>query len=268
MISTNVGSESLRARKRVPSRWIRERRSAYMTEKRALDVTFSLVLLILASPVIALGALLVRLTSRGPAFYTQTRMGLAGRPFLIYKLRTMVQDSEAKTGATWATPDDPRITRIGKFLRLSHLDELPQLWNVLRGDMSLVGPRPERPEFLSRLEESHPRYRERLLVRPGITGLAQVRFAADTDLNSVGCKLAYDRYYVQHVGLGLDLRVLGCTALFLLLEVPFRLTRELLLMLDKQHIEQDVRVPRERSGNATSVYQAVLLFALCSSSVL
>jgi lipopolysaccharide/colanic/teichoic acid biosynthesis glycosyltransferase len=214
-----------------------------------MDVTVGLIWLIIAAPIIAVAALLIRLTSAGPAFYTQIRMGTGARPFRMYKLRTMIVESEVKTGATWAAPDDPRITYVGKFLRLSHLDELPQLWNVLRGDMSLIGPRPERPEFLPELERAHPTYRDRLLVRPGLTGLAQVQFSADTDLQSVGRKLAYDRYYVQRVSLGLDLRILFCTAIFLLLEVPLRVIRELLLVLDKQHIDDD---PLDKGDQADS----------------
>src|SRR5439155_12868491 len=119
-----------------------------------------------------LSMLLVKLTSRGPALYTQTRLGRNGRPFTIYKLRTMQHRCESLTGARWSTPGDPRITPVGRFLRKTHLDELPQLWNVLRGDMALVGPRPERPEFVPQLEQAVPHYRDRLLVRPGVSGLA------------------------------------------------------------------------------------------------
>jgi lipopolysaccharide/colanic/teichoic acid biosynthesis glycosyltransferase len=215
-----------------------------------MDVTVGAIWLLVAAPIIAVAALLIRLTSSGPAFYTQIRMGLGGKPFRMYKLRSMIVESEVKTGATWASPDDPRITYVGKFLRLSHLDELPQLWNVLRGDMSLIGPRPERPEFLPELEKAHPNYRDRLLVRPGLTGLAQVQFSADTDLQSVGRKLAYDRYYVQRVTLGLDLRILFCTAIFLLLEVPLRVIRELLLVLDKKHIDDDAPLDKGDQGDS------------------
>jgi lipopolysaccharide/colanic/teichoic acid biosynthesis glycosyltransferase len=186
------------------------------------------LLLIVAAPVILLTALVVRLTSRGPAFYSQTRLGLNGRLFKIYKLRTMIHECERKSGPRWATANDPRITVVGRVLRRTHLDELPQLWNVLRGEMSLVGPRPERPEFLPELARSIPRYRERLLVRPGVTGLAQVRLPADTDLESVRRKLAYDLYYVRGLTPWLDLRimlntvfnVIGLPALGTLLLLP------------------------------------------------
>jgi lipopolysaccharide/colanic/teichoic acid biosynthesis glycosyltransferase len=133
----------------------------------------------------------------------------------MYKIRSMVVDSE-KHGACWSKPGDPRITRIGRFLRKTHLDELPQLWNVLCGHMSLVGPRPERPEFVPSLEQAIPRYRERLLVRPGLTGLAQVQLPPDTDLDSVRRKLAYDLFYIRHASLSLDVRLIIVTAFYLL----------------------------------------------------
>src|SRR5262249_55106805 len=140
-------------------------------------------------------------------------LGRFGRPFLIYKLRTMTHNCEQESGVRWAVPGDPRVTRLGRFLRKTHLDELPQLWNVLRGDMSLVGPRPERPEFVPGLERAIPGYRPRLLVKPGVTGLAQVQLPADTDIPSVRRKLAYDLYYIRSGGLWLDLRLLASTAL-------------------------------------------------------
>jgi lipopolysaccharide/colanic/teichoic acid biosynthesis glycosyltransferase len=192
----------------------------YLPLKSAIDFTAALVLFLIALPVIGIAALVVKLTSRGPAFYTQTRVGRHGRPFTIYKIRTMVDNCESLTGPRWSIPGDPRITRIGQFLRLTHLDELPQLLNVLRGEMSLIGPRPERPEFLPRLERSLPSYRDRLLVKPGVTGLAQVQLPADTDLASVRRKLAHDLYYIENVHPWLDLRILFGTA-FYALGVPF-----------------------------------------------
>ncbi|MCI0459800.1 MAG: sugar transferase [Gemmataceae bacterium] len=191
--------------------------------KRAVEFAGALVLLVLTGPLILLAALLVRLTSRGPAFYTQTRVGLGGKPFTIYKLRTMIDNCESLTGPRWAIPGDPRITWLGHFLRVSHLDELPQLLNVLKGDMSLVGPRPERPEFVGELERALPGYRERLAVRPGVTGLAQVQLAADTDLTSVRRKLMHDLYYIREGGLWLDFRILCCTACRML-GIPFRIS--------------------------------------------
>jgi lipopolysaccharide/colanic/teichoic acid biosynthesis glycosyltransferase len=189
------------------------RRTWYDACKRAVDLAVAVPLLILTGPLVLLAAVLVKLTSRGPVLYTQTRLGLRGRPFTIYKIRTMHHDCERLTGARWACPGDPRIMPVGRFLRRTHLDELPQLWNVLRGDMSLVGPRPERPEFVPQLERAIPYYGDRLLVRPGVTGLAQVQLPPDTDLSSVRLKLAYDLYYVFRPSLWLDVRLLAGTAL-------------------------------------------------------
>ncbi len=186
----------------------------YLRARDVLEFAAALVLLTLTGPVILVLAALVKLTSSGPAFYWQLRVGKGGRPYKIYKLRTMTRDAEARSGAQWSTPGDPRVTWLGRILRKTHLDELPQLWNVLRRDMSLVGPRPERPEFVPALQQVIPYYAARLLVRPGITGLAQIQLPPDTDLESVRRKVAYDLYYVQHVGLWLDLRILFLTAFY------------------------------------------------------
>ena len=180
-----------------------------------------------ALPLIAASALIVKLTSRGPAFYTQVRVGRGGRLFTIYKIRSMIHNCESLTGPRWSMPGDPRVTWFGWFMRTTHLDELPQLLNVLRGDMSLIGPRPERPEFFPELEHELPAYGQRLTVRPGVTGLAQVQLPPDTDLSSVRRKLAHDLYYVQHVNPLLDLRLLVCTA-FYAFGVPFSLLSRLL----------------------------------------
>jgi lipopolysaccharide/colanic/teichoic acid biosynthesis glycosyltransferase len=155
--------------------------------------------------------LLVRLTSRGPGIYQQARVGKNGRKFMMYKIRTMRHDAEAATGPVWTQACDPRITLVGKVLRKLHLDELPQLFNVLKGEMALVGPRPERPEFVRVLAEAIPGYRNRLAVLPGVTGLAQVNFPPDTDLRSVQRKLVLDCQYVQSAGPWLDLRLFLCT---------------------------------------------------------
>ncbi len=194
----------------------------YVGFKMAAEWVFALGLLVLTGPVILLSGLAVRLTSRGPAFYSQTRLGRFGRPFRIHKIRTMTHNCEKATGVVWAKVDDPRITPVGRFLRKTHLDELPQLINVLRGEMSIVGPRPERPEFVPRLEQAVPHYCDRLLVRPGVTGLAQVQLPADTDLASVRRKLAYDLYYIRHVSLWLDARLIACTVVHCF-GVPFHL---------------------------------------------
>jgi lipopolysaccharide/colanic/teichoic acid biosynthesis glycosyltransferase len=179
----------------------------YAPLRRLLDFSAALMLLVITAPLMLLAAFVVRLTSRGPAFYTQARTGRGGRRFTIYKLRTMVDNCESLTGPRWTIPGDPRITPVGWLLRRTHLDELPQLLNVLKGEMSLIGPRPERPEFVATLDRLLPGYSKRHHVLPGITGLAQVQLPPDTDLESVRRKLQYDLYYVRHWGMLLDLRV-------------------------------------------------------------
>ncbi|MEX2286735.1 MAG: sugar transferase [Planctomycetaceae bacterium] len=161
---------------------------------------------------ILVAGLIVKLTSPGPALYWQTRVGLRGREFRLCKIRTMVANAEAFSGPVWATSDDIRITPFGAFLRNTHIDELPQLVHVLFGRMSLVGPRPERPEFVNRLQWEFNHYNDRVNVRPGITGLAQLRLPPDSTIENVGPKLEYDLYYVRNVNPWLDLRILFFTA--------------------------------------------------------
>jgi lipopolysaccharide/colanic/teichoic acid biosynthesis glycosyltransferase len=181
--------------------------------KRWSDCAIAAPLLVLTAPVILLAVVLVRLTSPGPGIYTQTRLGLNRRPFIIYKVRTMTHNCEAGTGARWSTgKSDARITLVGRFLRATHIDELPQLWNVLRGDMTLVGPRPERPEIVTKIEPLIPGYGDRLTVLPGVTGLAQVQLPPDTNLESVRRKIRYDAYYAANLGLWLDVRLIAVTA--------------------------------------------------------
>ncbi len=181
-----------------------------------IDRAIALALLVPALPVIGLLVLVVRLTSPGPGIFSQRRVGRDGREFTMYKLRSMRNDAERHTGAVWCRPGDARVTRIGRILRATHLDELPQLFNVLRGDMDLVGPRPERPESTPNLEQRIPGYNRRHAVRPGITGLAQINLPPDTDLDSVRRKLQLDLAYVREASLWLDVRILLCTALKLL----------------------------------------------------
>jgi sugar transferase (PEP-CTERM system associated) len=164
----------------------------------------SLVGAVVTLPLMLLVALAIRLTSRGPILYRQTRVGKNGELFMVYKFRSMRVDAEAETGAVWATKDDPRITPIGKFLRRVRLDELPQFFNVLRGDMSLVGPRPERPEFVKTLSEQIPYYRQRHCVKPGITGWAQINHKYGDRLEDAVIKLEYDFYYIKNISLSLD----------------------------------------------------------------
>ncbi|MDA7503606.1 sugar transferase, partial [bacterium] len=146
--------------------------------------------------------------------YLQKRLGLNGQAYIMVKLRTMVHDAESGTGAVWASSADPRVTRLGSFLRKTQIDEFPQLWNVLMGEMSLIGPRPERPEIAQRLELDIPHYMQRLHVKPGITGLAQLTLPADTDLESVRRKLIPDLYYVKHMSLMLDMKIFAHTGLY------------------------------------------------------
>ena len=188
----------------------------YLPLRHVLDFSLAFVLTLIAVPIVLLAALAVRLTSRGPAFYTQIRTGRNGKPFTIYKLRSMIHNCESLTGPRWTIPGDSRVTPIGWLLRRSHIDELPQLLNVLLGQMSLIGPRPERPEFVSELEQAIEGYENRHTVVPGITGLAQVQLAPDSDIETVRRKLLYDLHYVRHMSLWLDLRILLATALHML----------------------------------------------------
>ncbi|HVP37942.1 MAG TPA: sugar transferase, partial [Candidatus Saccharimonadales bacterium] len=175
--------------------------------KRALDVFGAACGLIFLSPVLMLFALLIRLESRGPVFYCQERMGLDGKAFQMVKFRSMHTDAE-KEGPGWTVANDPRRTRLGGLLRSRNIDELPQLINVLLGEMSLVGPRPERPFFVKRLMERFPGYRGRLQVPPGLTGLAQIERAYDEDEEDVRRKLAYDLFYIDHRHFLVDLKIL------------------------------------------------------------
>ncbi len=175
--------------------------------KRLFDIAVSMLLLCLTAPVIVLFALLVKLDSRGPAFFRQTRVGLYGQNFSLVKLRSMRTDAE-KGGAQWAAKDDPRVTRIGKLIRKLRIDELPQAWTVLKGEMSFVGPRPERPEFVSDLEEQLPYYAERHMVKPGITGWAQINYPYGASIEDSRHKLEYDLYYAKNYSPFLDLLIL------------------------------------------------------------
>lgn len=174
--------------------------------KRAAELIFACALGIILLPFEILIGVIVALTSRGPVIYRQVRIGHNGRPFTLYKFRTMRVDAE-RDGAQWAAQHDVRATPFGKFLRTSHLDELPQLWNIIKGELSFVGPRPERPEFVTTLKEKIPYYEMRLLVKPGVTGWAQVNHRADLTLDDVTQKLQYDVYYLKNRSLVLDLAI-------------------------------------------------------------
>lgn len=179
--------------------------------RRAFDVTVSLLLLLLTLPISLMAALAIRLDSPGPIFYRQERVGLDGRVFTLMKFRSMRLDAEASGAPQWATKRDPRITRVGRFIRLTRIDEIPQVLNVLRGDMAFIGPRPERPAFVEQLAQVIPHYRDRACVKPGITGWAQINFPYGASVEDARGKLAYDLYYVRRRSLFLDLLILVAT---------------------------------------------------------
>jgi sugar transferase (PEP-CTERM system associated) len=194
------------------------RRSTVFTMiRRALSVIISLVGLILALPLIPLIMLAIRFDSQGPVFYSQTRVGKNGRLFKVVKFRTMRQDAEAANGPQWAGNGDPRVTRVGKFLRSSRLDEIPQLWCVLKGDMAFVGPRPERPEIIELYSKDIPYYGVRHIVRPGLTGWAQVKYKYGSTVEDMREKLQYDLFYIKNASIGLDLLIMFQTVKTVLL---------------------------------------------------
>lgn len=175
--------------------------------RRLTSIAIALLGLAICLPLIPVIALAVHLSSPGPILFRQTRVGRSGRPFTIFKFRTMAQNAEAK-GAVWAAKNDPRVTALGRFMRKTRLDEIPQLWNVLRGDMAFVGPRPERPEFVQWLANEIPYYDLRHIIRPGLTGWAQVRYQYGASLEETRQKLEYDLYYIKHLSFGLDLLIM------------------------------------------------------------
>jgi sugar transferase (PEP-CTERM system associated) len=182
-------------------------RRAQRFVRRIVSIGVSLIALLICLPIIPIVMLAVRISSPGPIFFRQTRIGLRGKTFSVIKFRTMREDAEAN-GAVWAVENDARVTRVGRFLRMTRLDEIPQMWNVLRGDMAFVGPRPERPEFVKELRKEIPFYELRHIIRPGITGWAQVRYRYGASLEETKRKLEYDLYYIKHLSLGLDLLIM------------------------------------------------------------
>ena len=177
--------------------------------KRILSICLSLVLLILTSPLILLAAIMIKLDSRGPVFYKQERVGQNGKVFKLVKFRSMRQDAEKETGPVWSTPgDDARVTRVGRLLRRSRIDELPQIYNILRGDMDMVGPRPERPVFVDQLSVDIPYYPLRHVVKPGITGWAQVNYGYASKVEHTIEKLQYDLFYIKNLSIALDIMVI------------------------------------------------------------
>ena len=175
--------------------------------KRLMDIVLACTTLLLSAPLFLILAILIRLDTKGPVFYRQTRIGYRGQSFEVYKLRSMIANAEPN-GACYARSDDPRVTRVGRFIRKTRIDELPQAYNVLKGEMSFIGPRPERPEFVAVLEREIPHYHTRHIVKPGITGWAQVEHEYAASVEGARRKLDYDLYYIQHYNFGLDLIIL------------------------------------------------------------
>ena len=179
--------------------------------KRISDITVSLLILTLSLPLNVLVSILIKLDSKGPIIFKQDRIGMNNKEFRIYKFRSMYLDAEKHTGPVWSQKDDPRVTRVGRILRQLRIDEIPQFFNVLKGEMSLVGPRPERPFFVKMLAEKLPYYKRRLKVRPGITGWAQVKHKYDENIEDVKIKLRYDLFYIENMSLRMDIKILART---------------------------------------------------------
>lgn len=184
--------------------------------KRFMDIVISIIFLIISSPIILITSFAIRLESKGPIFYKQERSGLDGKGFKIIKFRSMRTDAEKASGPVWSTKDDPRITKVGKFIRKVRIDEIPQMVNILKGEMSLVGPRPERPFFVEQLSKEIPFYKRRLKVRPGLTGWAQVKHKYDENVEDVKEKLRYDLFYIENMSLSNDFKILFRTVFVVL----------------------------------------------------
>lgn len=176
--------------------------------KRVIDLIISLLILVLSAPITILTAIAIKIDSKGPVLFKQERLGQNGKPFNVLKFRSMIQDAEKYTGPVWSQKDDPRVTRMGKFVRKVRIDEIPQMFNVLKGEMSLVGPRPERAYFVEKLSKEIPYYKRRLKVRPGITGWAQIKHKYDESIEDVKIKLRYDLFYIENMSLRMDFKIL------------------------------------------------------------
>ncbi|MGI9459698.1 MAG: sugar transferase [Pirellulales bacterium] len=230
-------------------------RQVYFEKKNRRERILGALLLIPATPVICVCWLLVRITSAGPGLFRQTRVGYLGEEFQVLKLRTMRMDAEAN-GPQWSNSRDPRVTPLGRWYRKLHLDELPQLFNVVRGEMVLTGPRPERPEFVHLLSKEIPNYKERLSVKPGITGLAQVNLPPDSDLQSVEKKQTLDLHYIEIASFWLDQRLLASTAFRVMLIRGKKLNN--VLGVDRQHLVEN-HSTEENDGSKGSTMLSELL---------
>ncbi|HHT9124502.1 MAG TPA: sugar transferase [Candidatus Brocadiia bacterium] len=195
------------SRNGISSLIVRLIRTRYALIKRLFDIALSFIALIISTPLILTLSVLVKLTSPGPVFYMQTRIGKEGKPFRIIKFRTMHVNAEDGIGPVWAKPEDPRVTKLGYYIRALHLDEIPQFINIIKGDMSFIGPRPERPFFVDSFKMQMQGYTNRLMVKPGLTGLAQVRLKYDETIDDVKKKLSYDRIYIKKMCLYLDFKI-------------------------------------------------------------
>jgi len=216
MMAPEPGSLALLSTTGVFGFLIRFARRRFQEFKRGFDIVVSLVGLTVTAPVIALAIVVIKIVSPGAVFFKQQRVGLGGGLFNIYKLRTMKIDAEKDTGPVWAQEDDPRLIRFGKLIRKTHLDEIPQLINVLKGEMSIIGPRPERPVFVQSLSREIKDYRKRLKVKPGITGLAQVWHKYDETIQDVKRKIKLDLLYIRKMCLWVDVRILAMTVVAVL----------------------------------------------------
>ena len=176
--------------------------------KRLIDLIISFLILIVSSPIIIIASIAIKLDSKGPVFFKQERLGQNGKPFNVLKFRSMIQDAEKYTGPVWSQKDDPRVTRMGSVIRKLRIDEIPQMMNVLKGEMSLVGPRPERAYFVEKLSKEIPYYKRRLKVRPGVTGWAQVKHKYDETIEDVKIKLRYDLFYIENMSIRMDFKIL------------------------------------------------------------
>lgn len=184
--------------------------------KRLIDIIMSLLLLIVSLPATLITAIAIKVESRGPVFYKQERMGLNGKTFKIIKFRSMIHNAEKQSGPVWSVKDDPRITKVGRFIRRVRIDEIPQIINIFKGEMSFVGPRPERPYFVEKLSQEIPLYKRRLKVRPGVTGWAQVKHKYDESVDDVRVKLRYDLFYIENISLRMDFKILFRTVFVVL----------------------------------------------------
>lgn len=186
----------------------RRRKSFSLFLKRTFDLIASFAGLVVFFPVILASGIIVKSNSPGPIIYKQDRVGINNRIFTMYKIRTMRANAESRTGPVWSKRNDPRVVPFGAFLRMSHIDELPQLFNVLKGEMSLVGPRPERPEIVKRFKDAFPKYADRVTVKPGITGYAQIRHKYDEHIDDVRTKLKYELFYIKKICFLVDMSIL------------------------------------------------------------